>query len=133
MLIGDLILNRKNPWEEVYQPNRFVPGALGNFARENLNVAVQYTDWITPGEVNSVDEIKPGHGALMRHGLTKIAVYRNQQGQLTKLSAVCPHLKCLVHWNRAEETWDCPCHGSRFSPEGQVLNGPANSDLAKIE
>ena len=61
----------------------------------------------------------------MRRGLEKIAVYRDPQGQLHERLAACPHLGCVVHWNRAETTWDCPCHGSRFAPDGEVLQGPA--------
>jgi Rieske Fe-S protein len=129
MLIGDLILGRENPWRDVYDPSRWPMGSLGAYARENINVALQYTDWLTPGEVSDVREIPFGQGAILRDGLSKVAIYRDKQGRLTKLSAVCPHLKCIVHWNTAESTWDCPCHGSRFAPEGKVLNGPANVDL----
>jgi Rieske Fe-S protein len=65
----------------------------------------------------------------MRHGLHKIATYCDDSGMLHEFSAVCPHLKCIVHWNSAEKTWDCPCHGSRFDALGHVLNGPAATDL----
>ena len=67
---------------------------------------------------------------MVRRGLDKVAVYRDEQGALHERSAVCPHLGCIVHWNRAEKTWDCPCHGSRFDAYGKVINGPANRDLA---
>jgi Rieske Fe-S protein len=86
---------------------------------------------MTGGGVSSVDEIQPGCGGVLRRGLTKLAVYRDDDGQLTKLSAVCPHLKCIVQWNAAESSWDCPCHGSRFRPTGEVINGPANVNLAR--
>ena len=68
----------------------------------------------------------------MRHGLTKVAVYRDETGSCTAHSAVCPHLGCVVHWNPTEKTWDCPCHGSRFDPLGQVINGPAVAPLAEV-
>jgi Rieske Fe-S protein len=70
---------------------------------------------------------------VLRRGLTKIAVYRDKQGKLHERSAVCPHLGGIVHWNAAETTWDCPCHGSRFDPLGKAINGPTNSDLAPVE
>jgi Rieske Fe-S protein len=67
---------------------------------------------------------------VLRRGASKVAVYRDDAGKLHALSAVCPHLGCLVQWNDAEKTWDCPCHGSRFDKRGKVVNGPANADLA---
>jgi glycine/D-amino acid oxidase-like deaminating enzyme/nitrite reductase/ring-hydroxylating ferredoxin subunit len=133
MLIADLILGRPNLWEQLYDPSRKTVQAAGGFIKENLNVALQYGDWLTPGEADSVDEIPRGCGAIVRRGMTKVAAYRNAQGELTELSAVCPHLGCIVSWNQAESTWDCPCHGSRFHAEGGVINGPANVDLAPVE
>ena len=133
MLLCDLILNRENPWAELYDPSRKTVAAAGPFLKENLNVAGQYLDWVTPGEVSSVDEIEPGHGAVVRRGMTKIAACRDDSGKLTEVSAVCPHLGCIVHWNNAERSWDCPCHGSRFHADGEVVNGPANVILAPVE
>ncbi|HEU4474525.1 MAG TPA: Rieske 2Fe-2S domain-containing protein, partial [Gemmatimonadales bacterium] len=72
-------------------------------------------------------------GALVRQGLGKLAVYRDEQGGLHSLSAVCTHLGCIVHWNSLEGTWDCPCHGSRFGTDGRVLNGPAAAGLPPRE
>ena len=133
MLLTDLILGRTNPWEALYDPSRVRLGAAADFARENSNVALQYTDWLTGGDVASAEDVKPGTGAIVRRGLEKIAVYRDPQGQLHERLAACPHLGCVVHWNRAETTWDCPCHGSRFDRYGKVINGPANHDLAPAE
>ena len=67
----------------------------------------------------------------MRRGIKKLAVYKGEDGQVIERSAVCTHLGCHVHWNRAERSWDCPCHGSRFGPDGQVWTGPAQQDLAR--
>src|SRR5437762_2047583 len=103
------------------------------FTHETLNMAVQYTDWLTAGDVGSAEEIAKDSGAVLRRGLTKIAIYRDERGKLHERSAVCGHLGCIVHWNPAEKTWDCPCHGSRFDKLGKVINGPANSDLAPVE
>jgi Rieske Fe-S protein len=90
---------------------------------------VQYADWAKQSEVGSYDEIEPGSGAVVRRGAGKIAVYKDEQGVIHERSAVCTHLYCIVAWNSAERTWDCPCHGSRFDPYGNVVNGPAISPL----
>lgn len=133
MLISDLILGKENPWAELYDPSRKTLRALGDFARENLNVARQYGSWVTPGEVSSVEEVLPGEGAVIRHGLTKAAVHRDTSGRLIVRSAVCSHLGCIVSWNPSAKMWDCPCHGSQFAPDGKVINGPAIKDLPPIE
>jgi glycine/D-amino acid oxidase-like deaminating enzyme/nitrite reductase/ring-hydroxylating ferredoxin subunit len=130
MLLSDLILGRDNPWEKLYDPARKTVFAANIYIKENLNVAAQYADYLTAGEVASVDEVQCGSGALLRRGLSKVAVYRDDVGKIHELSAVCPHLQCIVHWNPAETTWDCPCHGSRFTALGKVVNGPANVDLS---
>ena len=129
ILLTDLLSGRENEWQKIYDPARVSLKALPEFAKENLNVAAQYRDYATGGDVDTVREIEPGSGALERKGLSKIAVYRDTQGKLHRSSAVCPHLGCIVDWNSTEKTWDCPCHGSRFDPMGKVLNGPANSSL----
>jgi glycine/D-amino acid oxidase-like deaminating enzyme/nitrite reductase/ring-hydroxylating ferredoxin subunit len=133
MLLSDLILGRENPWAKLYEPTRKPAGAIGKFASENLNVAAQYTTWLTPGEVSDVEEIAAGQGAVLRRGLSKIAAYRDEHGKLHEMSAVCPHLKCIVSWNGTERTWDCPCHGSRFDCQGHVVVGPANVDLPPVD
>jgi glycine/D-amino acid oxidase-like deaminating enzyme/nitrite reductase/ring-hydroxylating ferredoxin subunit len=133
MLLTDLIQGRTNRWAELYDPARVRARAASEFASENVNVAKQYLKWLTPGEISSSAEISPGEGCVMRRGMKKIAVYRDDRGDIHERSAVCPHLGCIVNWNTAEQTWDCPCHGSRFDPYGKVLNGPANTDLAEVE
>lgn len=133
ILLTDLIQGRGNEWETLYDPSRISLKAAPEFAKENLNVAAQYGDYATAGDVDRVREIAAGTGALIRHGLKKVAVYRDSHGELHKCSAICPHLGCIVDWNSAEKTWDCPCHGSRFDPYGKVLNGPANTGLGPAE
>src|SRR5688572_27957229 len=130
MLITDLIQNRENPWARLYDPSRANPKAGPTFVKDNVSVAVQYADWATPGTVTNTSEIAPGTGAIMRQGLTKVAVYKDDAHHIHTCSAVCPHLGCIVRWNYAEATWDCPCHGSRFDAMGKVVNGPSNSDLS---
>lgn len=131
LLIPDLIEGRLNPWAALYDPARKTLQAAGTFARENLKVAGHYADHATGSEVDQVSDIRPGEGAVMRQGLRKLALYRDPAGQLHTLSATCPHLGCIVHWNSGEKTWDCPCHGSRFHALGEVVNGPANKGLAR--
>jgi glycine/D-amino acid oxidase-like deaminating enzyme/nitrite reductase/ring-hydroxylating ferredoxin subunit len=133
MLLCDLILGRPNPWAKLYSPARLPVKAAGEFAREDLNMAAQYADWLTPGDVKSADQIERDSGAIVRRGLEKIAAYRDAGGALHECLAACPHLGCIVQWNPAEQTWDCPCHGSRFDAYGHVINGPANRDLASAE
>jgi glycine/D-amino acid oxidase-like deaminating enzyme/nitrite reductase/ring-hydroxylating ferredoxin subunit len=133
LLLTDLILERENPWAELYSPGRVRANraAVAEFVRENVNVAAQYTDWLKRGDVAEVDEIAPGSGAVLQRGLQKLAVYRDPAGEVHERSAVCTHLGCVVRWNGDERSWDCPCHGSRFSPTGEVLTGPAKEPLAE--
>jgi glycine/D-amino acid oxidase-like deaminating enzyme/nitrite reductase/ring-hydroxylating ferredoxin subunit len=133
MLLTDLIQGRENEWEDLYSPSRLRVKSLPEYASENINVAGQYADYVTAGDIKSESELKPSEGAIMREGISKIAVYRDEAGAVHKLSATCPHLGCVVAWNSTEQTWDCPCHGSRFSANGHVYQGPANSNLAEVE
>ena len=135
VILHDLILGKENPWAELYSPTRVRPAtpSVLEFLKENINVAAQYRDWITPGEVGSADDVRPGEGKVIRRGTHKIACYRDESGTLHERSAVCTHLKCIVDWNPGEKSWDCPCHGSRFDPMGRVLNGPAVEPLGEVE
>ena len=134
MLIRDLILGRGNAWETVYDPSRISLRAGVEYARENLNVAAQYTDLLTGGEVDSADEVAAGSGAIMRRGLSKVAIHRDDTGTLHEFSAICTHLGCVVGWNDKEKSWDCPCHGSRFDcQDGHPLNGPAIEGLSPAD
>src|SRR5437773_2007729 len=135
ILITDLICGRENPWTKLYNPRRktLQPRVLADYAAENANVVAQLRDYVIPGDEPDAEKIQSGRGAILREGAKKIAAYRDEQGTLHKFSAVCPHLKCIVRWDGCEKTWDCPCHGSRFDALGRVLNGPAISDLEKVE
>ncbi|GAB3815390.1 FAD-dependent oxidoreductase [Pontibacter rugosus] len=131
MLITDLIMGRQNPWASLYDPARVSLNsqAVGEFIKENLNVAAQMKDYVTAGEVEDAMQVMPGTGRIMRKGSTKVAVYCDQEGVRHQCSAVCPHMGCLVSWNSVESSWDCPCHGSRFDPFGKVVTGPSKEDL----
>jgi glycine/D-amino acid oxidase-like deaminating enzyme/nitrite reductase/ring-hydroxylating ferredoxin subunit len=133
LLISDLILKGESPWTEVYDPSRKPVKAASTFLSENLTVPKNFAEYVAPGERGSWDELKPGEGAIVRRGLSKVAAYRDENGQLYLRSARCPHLGCHVHWNSFERCWDCPCHGSQFAPDGTALNGPAFSALEEIE
>jgi glycine/D-amino acid oxidase-like deaminating enzyme/nitrite reductase/ring-hydroxylating ferredoxin subunit len=132
ILLTDLISGRKNPWESLYDPGRVTLSAAGEYTKEAVNMAAQYKDWVTGGDVDAVREIPSDSGAVLRKGAGKVAVYRDPTGAVHERSAVCPHLGCIVAWNPAEKTWDCPCHGSRFDKYGEVINGPANVGLTKL-
>jgi glycine/D-amino acid oxidase-like deaminating enzyme/nitrite reductase/ring-hydroxylating ferredoxin subunit len=126
ILIPALMTGEDHPWRIAYDPSRKPIGTAATFVSENINVAKQMaSDLVAPSEVSSLAEIDAGEGAVLRHGLSKIAAYRDDRGKLHVRSAICPHLGCIVHWNRFEKVWDCPCHGSQFDPTGRVLHGPA--------
>ncbi|WP_157369210.1 FAD-dependent oxidoreductase [Zavarzinella formosa] len=132
-LLTDLMSGRPSDLIEVYSPSRIPLRAAGTYVTENFNLAAQYSDWITGGDVSDAKDIPAGCGAVIRKGLTKLAVYRDEDGQVHEMSAVCPHMKGVVHWNDGEKTWDCPCHGSRFTAEGEVIHGPATEGLKSLE
>jgi glycine/D-amino acid oxidase-like deaminating enzyme/nitrite reductase/ring-hydroxylating ferredoxin subunit len=133
ILLNDLIHGRPNAWQKLYDPTRRTLRALDEFVKEGADVVATLGKWATAGDVESVDEIAPGDGAVVRDGLAKNAVYRDEKGELHVCSAACSHLGCVVSWNPLEKSWDCPCHGSRFDPYGRVINGPANEDLERKE
>jgi glycine/D-amino acid oxidase-like deaminating enzyme/nitrite reductase/ring-hydroxylating ferredoxin subunit len=133
MIIRDQLMKRANPWITLFDPARKATHGLGEFAKEQANTLSQYADWVKGGEAESAAEIAPGQGAIVRDGASKLAVYRDDSGGLHAVSAKCTHLGCQVHWNSVERSWDCPCHGSRFSTDGAVLHGPAPTPLAAAE
>jgi Rieske Fe-S protein len=132
MLLTDLISGRENPWADLYDPRRVTGRAASEYISENASVAANLASWLTPGDVSGEDDVEPGTGAIVRSGLAKHAVYRDEYGSVFTCSAVCPHLGCIVAWNAAEKTWDCPCHGSRFDTRGKVLRGPSTTGLETI-
>jgi glycine/D-amino acid oxidase-like deaminating enzyme/nitrite reductase/ring-hydroxylating ferredoxin subunit len=132
MLISDLILGLENPWAKLYDPGRVTLAAIGKYAKENMNVAAQYADLVTAGDIKTVDDLAPGVGAVIRRGLRKVAVFRDKAARVHELSAICPHMGCVVHWNSLETCWDCPCHGSQFAVDGSVINGPSLNPLTNI-
>lgn len=132
MLVTDLILGRDHPWASLYDPARKVTHGIMDFVSEQANTLSQFGEWVTGGDVASVEEIAAGDGAIVRQGAHKLAVYRDEHGELHALSAKCTHLGCVVHWNSAERSWDCPCHGTRYATNGEVLHGPAPTPLKAV-
>ncbi len=124
-LLTDLMQGRSNPYVEIYDPSRITVAAGIEFLKENINMAWQYTDYIRPSEIDDIQKIPPGEGAVVLKGMKKCAIHKTHEGELIELSAVCTHLGGIVHWNPVEKSWDCPCHGSRFAINGEVITGPA--------
>ncbi|WP_137283397.1 FAD-dependent oxidoreductase [Halorussus salinisoli] len=120
-------------WAEAFDPNRIDLEASGrDLLSENLDVGREFTrDWAKSPFRGKDPEVAPGEGEVVRRGGKQLAVARDEEGDLHVTSAVCTHMDCIVHWNDAEQSWDCPCHGSRFSMDGEVLDGPAVEDLPK--
>ena len=136
MIVSDQILGKSNPYAELFAPARIkVMASAYDYVKENIQVAVRLlTNRLTSINVEDqpIQALRPGDGGIFESDEGKVAVCRDAKGVIHACSAVCTHLGCDVAWNEAEQTWDCPCHGSRFSPDGTVINGPAVSDLRKI-
>ena len=134
MINCDLILGNENKWSKTYDASRVTPIASAKeFIKENVNVAYEFIkDHLTKTETDEFAEIKVGQGKVMELDGKKQGVYRDEEGKLHVVSAVCTHMGCINHWNEVEKSWDCPCHGSRFSIDGEVLEGPAYESLKKV-
>jgi glycine/D-amino acid oxidase-like deaminating enzyme/nitrite reductase/ring-hydroxylating ferredoxin subunit len=132
LLLRDLMNGRSSPWAELYDPSRQMHRGLGEYLKENMEAAKHWVELIGPGDVASLDKLQAGEGALVKLGGKPVAAYRDESSELHLRSAVCTHAGCTVHWNSFEGCWDCPCHGSQFATDGQVLNGPAATPLAAV-
>lgn len=134
-IIADEIMGMDNSWADLYKPYRHQPvKAAKKFVKENLNVAKQYLDKLPSlGPDDVAENVSPGEAQIVEKEGQKLAVYNDEDGNLQICSAICPHMACIVHWNNAERSWDCPCHGSRFKPDGTVLEGPSFHPLRTIE
>jgi glycine/D-amino acid oxidase-like deaminating enzyme/nitrite reductase/ring-hydroxylating ferredoxin subunit len=133
MILTDAILGRRNEWADLFDSKRLPPrSALGDFLKANLSSGLHFVaDHLSRADRKAVTELEPEEGAIIRVHGRKTAVYRDRQGQLHGLSPVCRHLWCLVDWNAAESSWDCPCHGSRYDGEGRAIQGPTTEDLRR--
>jgi Rieske Fe-S protein len=135
MMASDAVLDRRNPWSGLFDIGRTkIKGGLWDYLKENKDYPYYLVrDRVRPAELTSLDEVPRGEGRIVGVGGQRLAAYRDENGGLTVRSAVCTHLGCLVGWNAAGRSWDCPCHGSRFSINGDVLSGPAESPLEPVE
>ncbi|HEV2318452.1 MAG TPA: FAD-dependent oxidoreductase [Verrucomicrobiae bacterium] len=132
VMARDRYLGRKNPWFDLFNVNRSkFHGGTWRYVTENLDYPYYLLrDRFKAAEGTSLDDLKRGEGKILKLDGKKVAAYRDNDGKVTLRSPVCTHLGCIVRWNNADKTWDCPCHGSRFHPEGQVFSGPAETPLA---
>ena len=133
LIIGDLFSNHINEFECIYKViNQDLFKSAGFWLRENGNVLLQYLKDIPLINNPDYKNLKRGEGIIVDINQGKCALSRDANDTLHAVSAVCPHMKCIVRWNDVEQTWDCPCHGSRFTPGGEVIEGPAVEGLAPI-
>jgi len=135
MIIADAIEGRANPWAELFDPARKALGrGLWEYVKENADYPYYLIrDRFAGAETRSLRTVKRGQGSIVERDGAKLAAYRDPSGAVTLRSATCTHMGCVVAWNPAERTWDCPCHGSRFKPGGQVISGPAERPLGEVE
>lgn len=129
VLLADLIQGKPNPWRELYDPNRVPIAGATRLVAENLDVAARFIADRFVSEASSLSEVGAGQGKIVDMNGEKVAVYRDMTGAIYALSPVCAHSGCIVHWNSAEKSWDCPCHGGRYSPTGRVIDGPPINGL----
>ncbi|MBC8064301.1 MAG: FAD-dependent oxidoreductase [Chlorobia bacterium] len=133
-IISNLITTGESAWSNIYDPSRSSYGALAEIVKENVQTVGRLVgDRLGSAEVGSLADIPLDSGAIWQAKDRRVAVYRSATGQLQGLSTVCPHVGCQVDWNDAEKSWDCPCHGSRFDLEGNVLHGPAVKALERVD
>lgn len=134
MMAVDSILRRKNPWQELFEVHRAkLHGGTWTYLAENKDYPYYLVrDWLARAEGTSLSAVKNGQGKILNLEGKKVAAYRSDTGEISLCSPICTHLKCIVNWNDAEKTWDCPCHGSRFKPTGEVISGPAEAPLEKV-
>lgn len=130
MMIADLAAGRDNDWLAMFDSTRLKPVAgAGKFAKENLEVAAHLAGGYLSRKPRSFDALEPGEAAVMKIDGDNVAAFRDEDGKVHAVSAVCTHMGCLVGWNATDRTWDCPCHGSRFELSGEVIHGPATQPL----
>ncbi|SFC36065.1 hypothetical protein SAMN05421747_10991 [Parapedobacter composti] len=134
MLLTDVILGAENPYEKLFSPSRIKPIAgFASFLKENADVAYRFVaDRVHINQLNELAELPSGTGTVVNYEKQQIAVYKSYEGEVIALSPVCTHAGCIVAWNDAEKSWDCPCHGGRYDVRGNVLSGPPRKGLQPI-
>ncbi len=134
MMAVDAVLKRKNPWQELFDVHRKkISGSAWHYLKENIDYPYYMArNALTPASTEGLNAVERNTGKILSLNGKKVAAYRDAHGKVTLCSPVCTHLRCIVGWNGAEQTWDCPCHGARFKPTGEVISGPAEEPLEKI-
>ncbi len=132
MLLKDLVFEIDNPWSQFYDATRATPFITPEGLKQNLDVGTHWVGDRIKGFADSLNDVAHNQGQVVQVDGQKVAAYRNENGAVHAVSAICSHLGCVVAWNNAEKSWDCPCHGARFNCEGKVLHGPAVNDLEQI-
>jgi glycine/D-amino acid oxidase-like deaminating enzyme/nitrite reductase/ring-hydroxylating ferredoxin subunit len=131
-ILSGLIRDGEHPHQEVFSPARVNGESAKSFLTHNAEVGANFTaDWARSLFAGEEARLRAGDGTVVRTDDGPVGVSRSESGELNAVSAVCPHMKCVLRWNDGEASWDCPCHGSRFTPEGRVLDGPAIEDLPR--
>ncbi|MBA2746892.1 MAG: FAD-dependent oxidoreductase [Flavisolibacter sp.] len=135
LLLPDLINKKENAWAALFNPNRLKPIAgFAEFIKENADVVGQFiAKRIGTDKISELAEMAPGEGRLVKFEGNRLAIYKDENGKLFALNPVCTHAKCIVDWNTAEKSWDCPCHGGRFDIDGKVITGPAHKPLEVVQ
>ena len=133
-ILANLVTNQPDKYSELFAPSRIKPiTGFKEFVTENADAAFHFiADRFSVHKVDSVNKIPNGSAEVIQLDGNKIAVYKDETGKVFALNPVCTHAKCIVSWNTAEKSWDCPCHGGRFDVEGTVLTGPPRKNLQKI-
>jgi glycine/D-amino acid oxidase-like deaminating enzyme/nitrite reductase/ring-hydroxylating ferredoxin subunit len=131
----EILLEDKPVYQDLFKPGRIKPIAgFVNFIKHNADVLKQFAGkWFSGDDLHQLVELAPGEGKIVTYNKQKLALYKDDEGLIHAINPVCTHLKCEVKWNGAEKSWDCPCHGARYSCDGKMLNGPADADLEQIE
>ncbi|RDI42320.1 FAD-dependent oxidoreductase [Falsibacillus pallidus] len=133
-LLKDYVLGKSNPYSEVFNPSRFkADPSVKHFIKENANVAAELIKGKLSFPGNSLDDLQKDEGAIVMYNDDRTGAYRDLEGNLHLVDVTCTHLGCECEWNSGDKTWDCPCHGSRFTYDGDVVEGPAKKPLKIIE
>lgn len=135
LLYHDIFISRDSKYSDLFNPNRIKPVAgFANFVKENADVVTHMIGgYFSHEKLESLSELAHGEARIVKYEGHRLAIYKDDAGNLHAVNPVCPHAKCSVAWNNAEKSWDCPCHGSRFSFDGELLTGPARSDLELVK
>lgn len=132
-ILKSLITEDKHPWEKLYSPSRISSFTEKEMFKKNKKILGLREKQRLSKNNSEIEKVKRGTGRVLEINDQKVAVYKDHQGKVTAISAVCNHLGCIVHWNDVDETWDCPCHGSRYSKDGTVIHSPVIKNLEKIK